>query len=145
MRKRRTSPITISPFPRLEFLLGQKCDFFLQIFRICCKKMTKISKYISRINFPCNNYPPKAKFPGNEIPKFQYVSMHDHFLITLKRNSCKYIVMGSVHVVRTMSLFQLRVKTHLCAMQSNVWIKLTRMDRFVSIISRKSQVKAETD
>ena len=45
---------------------------FLQIFRNIGKKKTKIS--ILMINFPqnCKYFPPKEKFPGNEMTKFHF-------------------------------------------------------------------------
>ena len=51
--------------------------FFLQIFR---KKsfVKKRQKYPSKCEISsqnCKDFPPKAKFPGNEITKFQILSM----------------------------------------------------------------------
>ena len=58
----------------------KKCDFFLQMSEIFVRKRLKYpsKRYISPQN--CKDFPPKAKFPKNQIPKFHILSMHVHVL-----------------------------------------------------------------
>ena len=56
--------------------LRQKFEFFTNF-----QNFLKFPLKISPQN--CKSFPPKAKFPGNEIPKFRIFSMHAYMDVEL--------------------------------------------------------------